>query len=75
VLADFVGQVVFVVCAEQTPKGAVAEAVISLGEEKVVNLVLNKATGDPIVTRYGSGLPYGSEYQYGSGASAGGAAM
>lgn len=73
VLAEYVGQIVFVVCAGQTPKGAVAEAVLSLGEEKVVNLVLNKSTSNAIVTRYGSsGVgAYGSQYQYGGGATVG----
>ena len=64
VLAEHVGQIVFVVCANKTPKGAVAEAVISLGEERAVNFVLNKATTNSLVTRYGS---YGSGYGYGYG--------
>jgi exopolysaccharide/PEP-CTERM locus tyrosine autokinase len=65
VLAEFVGQIVLVVCAEQTPKGAVAEAVMSLGEEKAVNFILNKSTSNAIVTRYGYGHGgYGGEYRY-----------
>ena len=63
VLAEVAGQIVFVVCAEKTPKAAVAEAMMTLGEEKPVSLVLNKSTSDAIVPRYGSATPYG-EYQY-----------
>ncbi len=63
VLAEIAGQIVFVVGAEKTPKAAVAEAVITLGEEKPVNLVLNKSTSDAIVPRYGSASPYG-DFQY-----------
>jgi Mrp family chromosome partitioning ATPase len=68
VLAEYVGQIVFVVCADTTPKGAVAEAVMALGEEKAVNFLLNKATSKANVTRYGYGASasYGSEYRYGN---------
>lgn len=68
-LAEYMGQIVFVVCADKTPKGAVAEAIMSLGEgEKAVNVLLNKATSSAIVTRYGysASSPYGSEYRYGN---------
>ena len=71
-LAEYVGQIVFVVCAGKTPKGAVAEAIMSLGEgEKAVNVLLNRATGSSNVTRYGYGSagPYGSDYRYGSSTS------
>lgn len=66
VLAEFMGQIVFVVGAEHTPKGAVAEAVIALGEDRAVNLVLNKSTISAVVTRYGYGAfgGYGSGSQY-----------
>lgn len=64
VLAEHVGQIVFVVCADKTPKGAVAEAAISLGEEKAVNFVLNKATTNTLTTRYGAYGAYGSAYNY-----------
>lgn len=74
VVAEFVGQIVFVVCAEQTPKGAVAEAVMSLGEEKAVNFILNKSTSNAIVTRYGYGHGgYGSDYRHAGSAPAGAA--
>lgn len=63
VLAEIAGQIIFVVCAEKTPKAAVAEAMVALGEERPVSLVLNKSTSDAIVPRYGSATPYG-EYQY-----------
>jgi exopolysaccharide/PEP-CTERM locus tyrosine autokinase len=65
VLADFVGQIVFVVCAAQTPKGAVAEAMMSLGEGKCVNLILNKSASAASVSRYGhSGYGgYGFDYR------------
>ena len=62
VLSGLAGQIVFVVCAERTPKAAVAEAVIALGEERPLTLVLNQSTS-AIVPRYGSAAPYG-EYQY-----------
>jgi protein-tyrosine kinase len=75
-LAEYVGQIVFVVCADKTPKGAVAEAMMSLGEggNRAVNVLLNKAASSAIVTRYGYGATghYGSEYRYGS-STAGGA--
>jgi exopolysaccharide/PEP-CTERM locus tyrosine autokinase len=73
VLAEYVGQIVFVVCAEQTPKGAVAQAVMSLGEEKAVNFILNKSTSNAIITRYGYGQTYGGDYKYGGPPSAGAA--
>jgi exopolysaccharide/PEP-CTERM locus tyrosine autokinase len=68
VLAEFIGQIVLVVGAEHTPKGAVAEAAIALGEDKAVNLVLNKATSNPLVTRYGYGS-YGSDFREGASVS------
>lgn len=68
VLAEYVGQVVFVVAADKTPKGAVAEAVMALGEQKAVNVLLNKATSNAAMTQYGyGGISYGRGYQYGTG--------
>jgi len=66
VLAEFVGQIVFVVGAGQTPRGAVAEAAISLGEERAVNFVLNKSTCNTKGTRYGYGYGYGGSGGYGA---------
>jgi exopolysaccharide/PEP-CTERM locus tyrosine autokinase len=65
VLADFVGQIVFVVSAAQTPKAAVAEALMSLDEDKCVNLILNKSPSVSAVSRYGhSGYGgYGFDYR------------
>jgi protein-tyrosine kinase len=67
-LAEYVGQIVFVVCADRTPKGAVAEAVMSLGEQKAINFLLNQAASNAIVSRYGYNASgrYGGEYVYGS---------
>jgi protein-tyrosine kinase len=68
-LAEYVGQVVFVVCADKTPKGAVAEAIMSLGEgNKAVNVLLNKVASSAVVARYGYGATaqYGSDYRYGN---------
>ena len=64
VLAGFVGQIVMVVGAEKTAKGAVAEALELLGEDKAVNLILNMATIDPNGLRgaYGSANYHPSYY-------------
>lgn len=59
VLANLAGQMVLVVKAESTPQGAVAEALHILGEEKVVNLVLNQSRT--------AGKKGGYEYGYGYG--------
>ncbi len=58
-LAAISGQVVLVVRAGITPKGAVRDAVSTLDSEKPVNLVLNQV-------RFGSGSGYYSSY-YGGG--------
>lgn len=63
VLSEVAGQIVFVVCAEKTPKAAVAEAVMTLGEDRALNIVLNQSTSSALVPRYGSAAPYG-DYQY-----------
>lgn len=65
VLAGFVGQIAFVICAEKSPQGAVLEALQLLGEEKTVNLILNKATSDTVVGQYGyAGNEYDSSSSY-----------
>jgi protein-tyrosine kinase len=65
VLASFMGQVVFVVAADQTPQQAVIDALEHIGEDKVVGMVLNK-TRKRRVTPFGSGYDYGYGYGYGS---------
>ncbi|WP_439136194.1 XrtA-associated tyrosine autokinase [Pseudomaricurvus sp.] len=64
VLASLVGQVVFVVAAEQSSQSAVEEAVEHIGGDKVVGLVLNKVKKNPL-SRHGYGYGYG--YGYGEG--------
>ncbi|MCB1667796.1 MAG: XrtA-associated tyrosine autokinase [Porticoccaceae bacterium] len=65
VLANLMGQIVFVVEAEKTAKDAVAQAVGQISDDKVVGMVLNKARQYPWDTHlYGRGYGYG--YGYGS---------
>ncbi len=61
VLADFMGQIVFVVSAEMTPQHAVTRAIEQIGEEKMVGMVLNRARQrmNPYYHAYGYG--YGGE--------------
>ena len=63
-LASAAGQVVVVVRAGNTPKGAVLDAVSALNEEKPVNLVLNQVRSSGSSGYYGSyyGGGYGSAY-------------
>jgi exopolysaccharide/PEP-CTERM locus tyrosine autokinase len=65
VLANFMGQIVFVVSADRTPQHAVNEAVERIGEDKMVGMVLNRSrrSSTPYSYAYGSG--YGSPYGYG----------
>lgn len=59
VLADVVGQVVVVVRAGQTAKGAVLEAIGSLNEGKAVSLVLNQSIAPSSASYYGYHGEYG----------------
>lgn len=62
VLANLMGQIVFVVSAEQSSQEAVSEAIQHLGEDKVIGLILNKARHSPFVKH---GYGYGYSYGYG----------
>jgi protein-tyrosine kinase len=55
VLAGCVGQIILVVGADHTPKGAVAEALQLVGEYDVVNLILNKSSARANSVGYGYG--------------------
>jgi exopolysaccharide/PEP-CTERM locus tyrosine autokinase len=62
ILASFMGQIVFVVSADQTPQHAVTQAIEHIGEDKMVGMVLNRARRgrNPYVYRYGDAEgPYG----------------
>lgn len=60
VLANAMGQIVFVVAAEQTAKEALNEALGYLSGDKVVGMVLNKAKRNLWnMDRYGYGYGYG----------------
>lgn len=64
VLANLMGQIVFVVAANKTSQGAVTEAIEHIEGDKVIGMVLNKSTA-----RFGLsyGYAYGYEYAYGYG--------
>ena len=62
VLANLMGQIVFVVAAEQTSQGAVTEAISHIEGDKVIGLVLNKPKA-----RFGVSYGYGYSYDYGYG--------
>ena len=64
VLASFMGQIVFVAAANQTPQLAVQEALERIGKDKMVAMMLNK-TPRGRFKLFGSG--YGSGYGYGYG--------
>jgi protein-tyrosine kinase len=57
VLSDFMGQIVFVVSAEQTPQHAVRQAIEQISEEKMVGMVLNRSRKrmNPYYHAYGYG--------------------
>jgi len=62
ILASFMGQIVFVVSADQTPQHAVTQAIEHIGEDKMVGMVLNRARRgrNPYMYSYGlSDNPYG----------------
>lgn len=66
VLANFMGQIVFVVAAGATPTGAVTEALEKIGKDKAVGMVLNKAKrGKFGLGGYRYGYGYGNGYGYG----------
>ena len=60
VLSTLMGQVVMVVCAGQTPKPAVLDAIAMIEEGKAVNLVLNQARNVSGDGYYGYGYGEGS---------------
>ena len=67
VLANFMGQIVFVVAAEATPQNAVTEALEHIGQDKMVGMVLNRARRHGKLFGYGYGYGYGRDgYGYGS---------
>jgi exopolysaccharide/PEP-CTERM locus tyrosine autokinase len=62
ILASFMGQIVFVVSADQTPQHAVTQAIEHIGEDKMVGMVLNRARRgrNPYIYSYGNtDNPYG----------------
>jgi protein-tyrosine kinase len=69
VLASFMGQIVFVVNADETPQHAVTEALEHIGQDKVVGMVLNKVRKRRFnLLGYGYGYGYGRDgYGYGNG--------
>ena len=64
VLSNFMGQIVFVVAAEQTSQDAVIEALQHLSSDSIVGMVLNKAQHKSTGS-YGFGYGYGYGYGYG----------
>lgn len=62
VLSNFMGQIVFVVAAEQTSQEAVVEALQHLSSDSIVGMLLNKAQH-----KASSSFGYGSGYGYGYG--------
>ncbi|NEX19740.1 AAA family ATPase [Thiorhodococcus mannitoliphagus] len=66
VLAGWMGQILVVVAAEQTPRHAVADALSRLGQDKIMGLILNKYRPS-LGNRFGAGYGYGYGYGYGSG--------
>lgn len=63
VLASWVGQIVLIVEADETGRSEVAEALSVLGEDKNINLVLNKVTDRRVSERYGAYSYYGRSKQ------------
>lgn len=59
VLAGLMGQIVYVVMAEKTPRGAVRDALALLDANKPIGLVLNKSRRGPGDSYYGYGYGYG----------------
>lgn len=70
ILASFMGQIVFVVSADQTPQHAVTQAIEHIGEDKMVGMLLNRARRgrNPYVYSYGNSEgPYGYANRGGQG--------
>lgn len=71
VLASFMGQIVFVASADVTPQHAAQEALEQIGEDKMIGIVLNRASRRRSkllgVGSYGYGYGYGGGYGYGAG--------
>ncbi len=66
VLANLVGQIALVVCADRTPRQAVLEALAGLDDAKAINLILNQAgSGFSLFDygRYGYGAKYGQGHE------------
>lgn len=67
VLANLMGQIVFVVAADETPQHAVTEALQRIGGDKIIGTVLNKTRSNPFnksAYGYGYGYGYGHEDRY-----------
>lgn len=65
VLANFMGQIMFVVESEKTSPDMVSQAISQIGEDKVIGMVLNKTRQYPW-DRHLHGYGYGYGYGYGS---------
>ncbi|MDX2463116.1 MAG: XrtA-associated tyrosine autokinase [Porticoccus sp.] len=65
VLANFMGQVVFVVESEKTSPDMVSQAVSQIADDKIIGLVLNKTRKYPW-DRHLHGYGYGYGYGYGA---------
>ena len=66
VLASFMGQIVFVASAGRTPQSAVKQAMEHIGPDKMVGMVLNRASRRGLKL-FGYAYGYGYGYGYGSG--------
>ncbi|PCH51947.1 MAG: protein tyrosine kinase [Cellvibrionales bacterium] len=64
VLAHYMGQIVFVVAAEDTSQHAIKEALQYLGNDQIVGMLLNKYRPSPL-DKFGHGYGYGYGYGYG----------
>lgn len=65
VLANLMGQIVFVVAEGVTPQDKVTEALSHLGDDKIIGLLLNKSTSKGNgIGGYGYGYGYGQGYGY-----------
>ena len=67
ILASFMGQIVFVVSADQTPQYAVTQAIEHIAEDKMVGMVLNRARRgrNPYYYNYGyADTPYGNRPEH-----------
>ena len=69
VLANSMGQIVFVVAAEQTSNDALKEAIGYISDDKVIGMVLNKAKRNLWWDKQRYGYSYGYGYGYGGRAS------